>query len=248
MEHRKAIGTLYNYDSLWKKLAPIADRDISCLDVIECQSLIDNEPSPSAKAKIKMLIGNLIEFCPTLNITPRQVHQALYAPGTQSKRKKVFTEQEIHRLWDLDSDRYCRALLILLYSGMRIGELHQAEPDAVNMAERYLVGGEKTSAGKNRVIPIRKEIAPLIRDHFAHPRQSLSALRKGVSTFLTGAAMEHTSHEARHTFISRAIQSQVPLPIVQQIVGHSAGNVTLSVYTHLPPAELVRAVDSIHMC
>ena len=248
MSHRLSSGTMNNYMTLWKKLEPIADKDVSQLAVIECQSIIDSEPSPSVKAKIKMLLGNIIEFCPTLNITPRQVHQSLYAPTSRSKIKTVFSESEILRLWTLDSNRYCRAVLLMLYSGMRIGELYAADPAAAHMEERYIIGGEKTSAGKDRIIPIRREIMPLLEDHFRARRVTMSGFREGIRRFLADSGMDHTSHEARHTFISCAVQSAVPLPIIQRVVGHSTGSVTLSVYTHIQPAELVRAVDGIRFC
>ena len=36
----------------------------------------------------------------------------------------------------------------------------------VHLDERYLIGGKKTDAGKNRVIPINKKILPFIKARY----------------------------------------------------------------------------------
>ena len=43
----------------------------------------------------------------------------------------------------------------MIYTGMRIGELFGLRTE--NVHETYVIGGEKTKAGRNRIIPIRSE-------------------------------------------------------------------------------------------
>ena len=49
---------------------------------------------------------------------------------------------------------------------MRITELLEVENVNVHLDERYLIGGKKTDAGKNRVIPINKKILPFIKARY----------------------------------------------------------------------------------
>ena len=188
-----------------------------------------------------------MDYCPVLNITPRQVAKNLYVPTKKAKAKSVFTNEELSRLWEADPSIYSRAILIMIYSGMRIGELFQLRPEQVHLDDRYLVGGEKTEAGRDRTIPIRQEIVPLLADFLDNKGGSntTASFTARVGGYLDAIGMDHTSHEARHTFISFSIQSQIPLPTIQQIVGHASGSVTTSVYTHIPTRELIKAVDSI---
>lgn len=54
-------------------------------------------------------------------------------------------------------------ILILIYTGMRVGEMLDIKIENVFMEKNYMVGGSKTKAGKNRVIPFNKKIVPLIQ-------------------------------------------------------------------------------------
>ena len=53
-------------------------------------------------------------------------------------------------------------VLIMIYSGLRPGELLLIKTVDVNINERIIRGGIKTKAGKNRIIPINNKIADLI--------------------------------------------------------------------------------------
>ena len=46
---------------------------------------------------------------------------------------------------------------MLIYTGLRIGELFSLRRENVHLKEGYLVGGSKTKAGKNRTVPILPE-------------------------------------------------------------------------------------------
>ena len=79
---------------------------------------------------------------------------------SEKQPKVIFSKEEIKDLWKNKSNKIITQLLILIYSGMRAGELYAVKD--VKLSDRYLISGIKTEAGKNRVIPLRKEIIPLI--------------------------------------------------------------------------------------
>lgn len=78
------------------------------------------------------------------------------SPKTQ-KRKETFTDAEISKL-EADGSDTAKIILMLIYTGMRIGELFSLP--AKDYHKDYVVGGEKTEAGRNRIIPIRPEGIP----------------------------------------------------------------------------------------
>lgn len=135
--------------------------------------------------------------------------------------------------------------------------------DDIHIAEKYMIGGVKTAAGRNRTIPIADCILPFVR-HFYN-----IARFKGISTLLisgNGKAMQsahplrvavksaftqynlpqHLPHDFRHTFVSLAAHCHIPDYQIRRIVGHaSRDNVTDAVYTHIGINELLCAVNAL---
>lgn len=52
--------------------------------------------------------------------------------------------------------------LIMLYSGMRSGEIRTIKKENIFLDKNYMIGGIKTDAGINRIIPIHPKIKELI--------------------------------------------------------------------------------------
>lgn len=47
----------------------------------------------------------------------------------------------------------------------------------------------------------------------------------------------------RHTFASRLLNKNVPLPVIRDLLGHSTVLITEKVYAHLCASKLVQAVE-----
>ncbi|WP_020006835.1 site-specific integrase [Salinicoccus albus] len=69
--------------------------------------------------------------------------------------RKPFSLDEIDKLWnnvhrldDIDT------VLIMIYTGLRPGELVEVKNKNIYLEERYFRGGFKTEAGTNRLVPI----------------------------------------------------------------------------------------------
>ena len=73
-------------------------------------------------------------------------------PHEQSEIHKPFSEEELKILWAHTDDFVVRLVLILCYTGLRPKELLEMKTADVNLDGRYMKGGIKTAAGKNRVI------------------------------------------------------------------------------------------------
>lgn len=119
-----------------------------------------------------------------------------------------FSDQEMQVLWNNTGDPEVQLILIMCYSGWRIGEVLKL---TTNLEEKYFQGGIKTKAGKNRIVPIHSAIY-----HFAeqkvmtqdgklcvytqqHHRKALfypTLERLGIV-----GNPKHTPHDCRHTFL-----------------------------------------------
>ena len=170
-----------------------------------------------------------------------------------------FTTTEMRWLWSQSADVY-KIILIQTYTGMRMSELAGIRMENVHLKEQYMIGGIKTAAGKNRIIPIADCILPLVQHFYDisrfshHPylimpdKQRRLLTTDGVVNIDKLYRMffpEHSSHDARHTFISLCSNYNVPDPLVKKIVGHAGNDVTMDVYTHKSVVQLLDAVNSL---
>ena len=172
---------------------------------------------------------------------------------------KPFTLAELGQLWQRVNEDAVKIILIQTYTGMRMNELSGIRMENVHLKEQYMVGGLKTSAGKNRTIPIANCILPLVKyfytislfaqyDYLIMPdnKRSINSLhgRVDVGKIYRKAMPNHTTHDARHTFITLAENTGIRPATIKKIVGH-AGSVTENVYTHKSIDQLLEAVNSL---
>lgn len=202
----------------------------------------------------------------TINFTPKE--EALHFP---------FSTEEIKKLWNRADERTAimiglgkekvettvqmfGAMLVLLYTGMRVMELGELKSADVHLEERYIdLQGTKTKAAK-RFVPIHKEIVPIVASLLADGGEYLVVDRvkqkplkyhlwkdQVMMTANNAIGETHTLHDTRHTFISAAERSGLDANsvILKRIVGHStSGNMTAH-YTHKDIQDLIAAIDKI---
>jgi integrase len=141
---------------------------------------------------------------------------------------------------------------------MELGELKSED---VHIEKRYIdLQGTKTQSAK-RVVPIHKDIVPVIEALLADGGEYLVVNGHGLPiTYpqwqrriilpvnkLLGT--KHTLHDTRHTFISAAERSGLDANsiILKRIVGHSTSGNTTALYTHKNIEDLVAAIDKIKL-
>jgi len=144
---------------------------------------------------------------------------------------------------------------MLIYTGMRIGELFSLPLEDYH--DTYVVGGEKTDAGRNRVIPIRPEgrgyfsyfatqaTGALLLSGFTGDKVVANFRRRNYYPLLDKLDIDRKSpHATRHTYASRARKAGMPPEILQKILGHADYNTTANIYVHTDVDELIRAVET----
>lgn len=152
-------------------------------------------------------------------------------------------------------------ILICLYTGIRIGELLALEWSDVDFEKgllfvnkssrdnksgkggKRIVDSPKTKTSR-RVIPIPKQLIPLLKKHRHKTNAIWIVSDKGrpVSTrsyqrsfelLLKNAGVERRGfHSLRHTFATRAIECGVDVKTLSEILGHKNATVTLNLYVH----------------
>ncbi len=87
-------------------------------------------------------------------------------PELHPEEREIFKDADINILWNNyhnNQSIITAHILIMLYTGMRPGELLTIKKSNVNLSEQYLTGGIKTKKGKNRKIIIPDKIMLLIK-------------------------------------------------------------------------------------
>lgn len=180
----------------------------------------------------------------------------------ESKPKQIFTDEEIDLLFK-NRNRYgVNIILILLYSGMRIQELLDVKTENVDIKNWSMKGGNKTKAGRNRLIPIHSKIKNIVKEIYDHDIECGNTYfinnknnakmeyhnfsKRIFHPIMEELGMNHKIHETRHTFITKMDNADANATSIKRIVGHSTGkDVTAGTYTHKDLEQLRKAIEKI---
>ncbi len=165
----------------------------------------------------------------------------------------IFTEVEMQALWNnVETLRFTDWILIQCYMGWRPQELANLKIENVHLDERFITGGMKTEAGKNRIVPIHPRIFDLVKKNhitavelgseylFNDP----SAVRGGMNITYDKYAgrfdkiisalnlhKDHRPHDPRKTFITMAKKAGVDEYVIKRLIGHRITDITEAAYT-----------------
>ena len=224
------------YLAAYKYLAPIHERKVSEIRLDDMQPLVSN-CTKATGLHVKSLLSHVFGYAVRHEIVTADRHQLVRYVKVSEDRPKtvertVFTPEEFQAVKE-------PLILILLWTGLRVGELLALRPEDVHLEERWLrVRQAKTAAGV-RTVPIAEKIVPCF--------SSIPA-RMDVKTFrelFKSACPGHLPHDTRHTFISRMADLGVDERITKAIVGHKGSGVTETVYTHMDLRPLLDAVNRL---
>lgn len=158
-----------------------------------------------------------------------------------------FTDDELKVFQKDTNNEVAELLLILCYSGYRIGELYVID---VDLSHKCFSGGLKTRTSKARVVPIHSFIFPIIKRRIAKygsvMNMSTTVFREQMYAYLEFNGIEkHTPHDCRHTFSRLCEKSKVAENDRKRMLGHKIGDITNDVYGHRSLEELREEIEKI---
>jgi len=252
--HSQSISdsAVKSYHIAFKHISNISDMPITNIHFQHLQNVINSMHakglSYSSCKKVRTLLNQLFNYaiikdCAITNYT---LHLNL-GPNVPTIQRKVFTRQQINKLWEVDTS-YSHMILILLYTGLRIGELLNLRKKDIHRRSSYLVVRRaKTKAGEGRIIPIHHRIMPLIEQVYTSTGVylftiSYTTFHKNFKDIMKQLNCKHTIHDTRHTFAS-LLDSVAPPNTLRSLLGHKQGDITTRVYTHKTIRELRKAIE-----
>lgn len=158
-----------------------------------------------------------------------------------------FTNDDLQILWRHQKNDIAQILLILCYSGFRIGELKVID---VNLKEKYFSGGLKTRASKERIVPIHSKILGIVNKRIEKDgclmEISYHDFQVELESYLSRIGIsKHTSHDCRHTFSRLCEEFSVRENDRKRMLGHKFNEITNDVYGHRDVEQLRIEIEKI---
>lgn len=254
------------YNMCWNYCEEVEDLPFVDVKINHLQSIVDSMgPKWSSKKAFKVLWHQMYDFAIKNDMNVRKYSQYIDIGKKTTILKRVpFEENEIDLFWEnVARMEFIDTILILIYTGMRIGELLDIKIENVYIEKKYMQGGSKTKAGKNRIIPIHERILPLVKKWYDSAKEIGSEYliynHEGKQMLYWNFYHEkwekiieqleldksHRPHDTRHTFATRMDRTTANKLCIKRIMGHSSKDITDKVYTHKDVRELLEAVNML---
>lgn len=257
-----SVSRQRQYNSAYKSLSPLHNIVFSKIRLSHLQSTFDNSGKGYAsQEKMRDLCGQLFAYAVKHDVCQKNYSQYIELQKDEDgkeRKHRAFTNEEIEKLWSLQDDDYAKCVLIMIYTGLRSGELLDLKYEDVHLDESYIdIKKSKTSAGVRKV-PIAEKIKPLIK-YFCHicgshlvgckryGKMSYETFRKYWIDLIKQLEIEDnpTPHSTRYTCSTLLATAGVDPWKIRKILGHAGKDITESIYTDFSIDTLIEAINKI---
>lgn len=249
----------------WDRLKPIWHRKITDVSVLDLQDVVDKLNLTYYPAKdMKVLISHMYQTAMKLDIMAHNKSECIELPEAPKAKKQVFTQEEKQALWNdyegrdkegnvnkENAHEFTGYILIMIYVGLRYGELAKLSKDDIFLNEQYMIGGIKTEAGTDRVLAIPDKVLPIVRRMYFKNKRKLLEMNEDNFYDQYWETLERAEIRAlppqtcRHTYFSDMSAAGVSPAIIAAAGGHADYDTTYKNYVNIPLTELLNAVNKI---
>ena len=268
VRHEKSLTTknssniesnVAHYKASLRKCTSIMDKPINIVTYSDIQTIADNVSNmgKSSVLKLKGLLNGTFDLARKNKYIPENfIDDVEFNYSVKEDSIHVeFSNEEIAKLWELSDDQEVKALLIMIYTGLRCTEFMRIKNENIHLDERYFIGGIKTDAGRDRIIPIHEAIVPFIEyfmsghEYFflnGDKKYSYSRFRVAYwNPLMKRLKMNHLPHDTRTTCATLLDRANANPNCIQDILGHEREGVTNKVYVKKNIQDLINAINLI---
>lgn len=255
------------YRGVWKsRLSVLGDYKVKDLRTAHFQAVItgayEKGLSVSSVQKTKVFSGMLCDYAVQMDIVPKNYASFTMLPKMEEKEKIPFSDIDLKKLEEAAQRgfMYADLILIMCYTGWRINEFLALTRFDWDEENHTLRGGEKTDAGKNRIVPVCDKVMPYLRKWLdKNGPRIVCKERYGELVPVTDKYFRNkwyyptlealglprlTPHATRHTFASLLYREGIDKWGIQKLMGQVSDTATKR-YTHIEIEQLKKAVNSI---
>ena len=261
-KYKLSEQTIRNYNIAFNRFEKMHDKKLTGIQYQELQEIItDNrDKSKTTIGSIRAVLKGMYGLAKKKGIVAADLTELLHFEWTKSTNKihSRFSDAEIKLLWSKCYQIHnVDAILIAIYTGVRPQELCEILTANIHLDEQYMIGGMKTAAGIDRVIPLCDKILPLVKTRMSENRKYLISNKFGnhytygvfYDSFISTIGkldMKHSPHDCRYTFASLADNVNMNEVCLKKIMGHSIPDITKGVYTDKTKEELLAEVQKLN--
>jgi integrase len=198
------------------------------------QSLLRDGKTTKTAVECKKLLSLIFDAAIGENIIDQNPMKRVVVLKQQPNHGKALTYTEEREFLDkIKGTRFELQFILLLYTGMRRGELASAALSSDHDFITVITGKQRLGSGEvTRSIPVTPMLRRYINDF---DKIVLNAPVSTMSAAFHALMPDHHLHELRHTFISRCRECGISREMVGLWVGHTPDDITTEVYTHYSP-------------
>lgn len=248
------------YIAAFKKLHRIADKKINMITLFMMQECIDiarNEVGEKTLYDMKTICKKVFKYAIIHQYISRDKDFSEYINASKKEEKaSKHRPFEVEEVKELAKDQSLQSKIVMTYilTGCRPIELLSIDLKNVFIDVEdnghiisYMVGGSKTDAGKNRIIPIHDFIKPFIVEVIKNISK-LNYQKYNDNIFvplMKEHKFNHIAYDTRYTFATLAKLYKVDDFYRKRIMGHKAHNITDDVYTGTYKFKIFEEINKI---
>ena len=257
-------STIDCYRSAYKYFSLLYYVEVAKIRTEHLQKCVDECPcGKRTKENMKALGTSLFRYAMQLDIIDRNYAEYIYIAKTEKAEKVIFSPEQLQLMWaNHKKIPKLKYILLLCYTGMRLGEMLSAKTENYHPNEEYFITGSKTKAGKDRIITISPRILPFFKDfgkgeYLFFTDNKIPSEKKfrndiyypalqtlGIDQLKEDGTHIYTPHCCRHTFATLMKNVNAPATDKQKLIGHSKFEMT-AYYTHTDLDSLKNITNQI---
>ena len=227
----------------------LLNKNIKQIKLEDLLNLLNGIDKERAKQKVYELLSTLFDKAEKHKIIKDNIMKLIEKPKHIKEKGIALNFEEQKQFINLcNKSKYGNIYKIVLYQGLRIGELLAIHKEDINLnnktinINKAINENNEISTTKNkqsiRIIPIFKPTLELLKnintDNQRIFKTPYKTLYKDFTKLIKNSSLPKiTLHDLRHTFITNCQNENIPEHIIQAWVGHEIGSkVTKQVYTH----------------
>lgn len=236
----------------------------------------EHYPSANMKNQIKSLFNQMLDYAVEYEIVDKNYartfklsNDIINEVNTVKNSHIAFSDEEMTILWNnIDNKNYVDIMIIQCYSGWRPKEIGIIKLEDVDLVNWTFTGGIKTTAGKERLVPIHSKIRDLVLFRYNEAvslgsdflfnctdvnsgkngnKLTYERYQKGFSMICDELNLNpnHRPHDGRTHFVTQAKKYGVDEYAIKYIVGHRVSDITEKVYTKREYQWLAEEIEKI---
>lgn len=270
-------SNIAGYKASYKLCESIYDTKFCDLRLIHFQTIVDNcgKNYPTLK-KLKIMLNQMYDYAVMNEIVPKDRHIVEYIDIGKYEKSTLhyrFSDAEVDKLWSWASgNEYVQLILMLIYSGVRPGELFDTKRIHVDLEAKYFYIPKGKTVNATRSVPIHDRTLPFFEHWYNKETEYLVTNLNGRAfNFRTnhgsyidsywdpilrdigileytneeGEKAKHLPDDTRHTFTTMWREKRLDESMRRKIQGHSGKGIGEIVYTHFELEKLREELNKL---